>query len=376
MTSRLRIDPLFDAFFGDRLRQVFLYITDDCNACCEYCLYKTTLARRDIPLSVAKNLLGVFRKRGAEKVTLIGGEPTLYGQGGAHERLVSLLSRAKELGYVRTRMDTNGKCLSRVASRKLLRVLDDVAVSLDSHVPHVNDSLRGEGAFGAAVSAIRLAAERGFSVSVTACIHEPNVDSIDDFIAFCADLGVREVNLHPLFLMGVKRDSFTGDSHITPERWMSEYRRIAARREASDYSIHVRAPQRFVDSQTYARTPEAYDYCPVRMGERILVHPDGTMRICALTIGTRTRLAEYTTDGIQMLSPHDPLSEINPGRTHRHPCMSQIRDFGALAPLCISFKPGQTEYVWNSEGYDSAEFISVGAPVSSDRSTHVQHAAK
>lgn len=362
MTSEFSIDARFRDMFHGRLRQVFLYVTDECNASCEYCLYKTTLGHREIRLSVAREMLGIFRGYGAEKVTLIGGEPTLFGAPRSRSSLLDLLSFAKELGYLRTRMDTNGRCFPAVASDALKSVLDDLAVSLDSHVPQVNDALRGKGAFRSAVSAIRFAASRGYGVSVTACIHELNVAAIDEFVRFCAGLGVQEVNLHPLFLMGIERDHFTGQSHLSSSQWPVEYSRLISKRDAGEYPIHVRAPQRFVDSACYQDSPELFDYCPVRMAERILVHPDGTIRVCALTIGSRMRLAEYSRYGIALLSRQDPMSEINQDRTRLHPCMSQTRDFGNLTPLCISFKPGQSEYVWNKEDYDLKEFIPADSP--------------
>jgi len=69
------IDPRFKEYFKN-LKQVFLYITDECNLRCIHCLYKPDLAfhlkEKEIDLETALALISDFREMGASKLTIMG----------------------------------------------------------------------------------------------------------------------------------------------------------------------------------------------------------------------------------------------------------------------------------------------------------------
>jgi radical S-adenosyl methionine domain-containing protein 2 len=96
-----------------------------CNLTCTYC-YATF---RDVPstLSEAEGLavLNALAEAGTEKVTFVGGEPTLC------PHLPSLIRRAKELGLV-TMLVTNGTKLTGAYRDQLAPFLDWVSLSIDA----------------------------------------------------------------------------------------------------------------------------------------------------------------------------------------------------------------------------------------------------
>jgi hypothetical protein len=99
-----------------------------------------------------------------------------------------------------------------------------------------------------------------------------------------------------------------------------------------------------VTKSEFARTPEFYGYCPVKLGERVMVHPNGTIRICSNLICTGYGVARYHDGRIEWdnssgneLAGHD-LSRSTPC-TNR----SRHRKYGELVPLCFSFKPDQAK---------------------------------
>ncbi|MDP1990880.1 MAG: radical SAM protein [Syntrophales bacterium] len=344
-----KIDPAFEAYFKGKLKQVFLYITDRCQIHCDHCLYKTTLANREIKLCVSLNLLKIFRDYGAEKLTLIGGEPTLYGIESNNIPLFELIEKAKEYGYKYIRLDSNGQFKRQLIENDSFRKIDNLSISIDGHTASVNDTLRGEGTFKRAIKRLKNAVSSGYYTTITSCIHYGNVDYIEDMISMATDLGVKEYNMHPLFKMGIERDVFTGNAQMKPEDWVNVYEDLREKIDSQRYGIFVRLPQRFVKKSEYRKHPDRYDYCPVRMGERILVHPNGEMRICALCIGSPYSIATYDENEINFGSLQ---SEIGKERVYRKPCMSQIKDFGDIIPICISYKPHQNEYVWVLQNYD------------------------
>jgi len=354
------IDPRFEEYFKD-LKQVFLYLTDECNLGCSYCLYQPNLVyhlkENEIPQETAINLISHFKEMGASKLTIMGGEPTLYGASQDWQPLLDLVTASKDLGYEHVRIDTNGMfggSLLRKHERQF-GMLDEITFSLDSHVPEINDSLRGKGVFDKCVSNIKLAIQLGYNVDITCCVHSANIGRDTDgesllhkMILFAESLDVNRINFHPIFKMRVPRDTWIGDVDIQPEQWLHVYDEIREKVDNERYRITVRIPQRFVTKEEFDREPEYYGYCPVKLGERLLVHPNGMIRICALMIGTPYGVARFYDGRIVW-----DKTLTNETRGHRFneitPCANQRRDFGKLVPLCISFKPKQEEIIWKEK---------------------------
>ncbi len=349
---RFDYDDRFLAWFQDRVRQVFLYVTDRCGLRCEQCLYKTTLANREMDHGTAMDLLADFRAMGAEKLTFIGGEPTLYGARHGGAPLLELVDHAAALGYRYIRLDTNGQQGRHLYHSSSFQRLDNLAFSLDGPDGATNDQVRGRKTFDRCLRSITTAVELAYYTTLTCCVHRAVVDKLDDMIELARDLGVRELNFHPLFKMGIARDGFSGETDIEPRQWLTAYERLMAARPFVA-PLLIRAPRRFVATERYRESPGEYDYCPTLMGERVLIHPDGTLRICALCIGTPLGIGRYSG---RVVTYTGDDGELGTSRLRRRPCMSQSRDFGDLTPLCISYKPHQNEYVWTTDQVDQRLF--------------------
>lgn len=353
------IDQKFIEYFRN-IKQVFLYLTDECNLRCTYCLYKPNLAfqlkEKEISLENAQALISDFRDLGASKLTIMGGEPTRYGTSQKWEPLLRLINTAKDLGYEYVRIDTNGTFDSKLLFRTEFQKLDEITFSLDGHTPKINDSIRGVSTFDKSVRNIKMAIQLGYNVDITCCVHKGNIGKTEDgdllldkMILFVESLGVNKVNFHPIFKMGVPRDVWTGNNDIQPEEWLQVYKEIRKNVEKGRYKkIKARIPQRFITKEEFYKDPEYYGYCPVKMGERVLVHPNGIIRICALMIGTPYGVARFYNNKIIW-----DESSTNETRNHKlneaTPCTNQRRNFGNLVPLCISFKSKQEEIVWQEK---------------------------
>lgn len=354
-----KIDGKFVEHFRN-LEQVFLYITDECNLSCAYCLYKPDLTfhlkDKEIELRTALALLSAFKKLGASKLTIMGGEPTLYGHSQGHEPLLTLICEAKKMGWEYVRVDTNGVFESSLLEKEDFRKLDEITFSLDGHTHEINDLLRGKGVFAKCLSNINKAVNLGYNVDITACVHRGNMGAegdgkllLDSLIHFVASLLVRRINFHPIFKMGVPRDTWIGENDISPEEWKNVHQHLLKNIDSKSYSIPVRIPERFVSQEEFERNPDYYGYCPAKMGERVLVFPNGMIRICALMIGTPYGVARFYDDKIIW-----DRSTTNELRNHKlnqpTPCTNMRRNFGDLfLPLCISFKAKQEEFVWKEK---------------------------
>ena len=130
-----KMDQKFQDFFQDNLKQVFLYLIDDCNLRCVKCLYKLYICfqveKKEIAFEDAVKLISDFRELGAVKLTLMGGEPTLYGKKDGNKQLLELIKKSKELGYEYVRIDTNGQFDSELLEKPEFKMLDEVTFSID-----------------------------------------------------------------------------------------------------------------------------------------------------------------------------------------------------------------------------------------------------
>src|SRR5207249_10958547 len=105
--------------------------------------------------------------------------------------------------------------------------------------------------------------------------------------------GVDIINFHDLFKVGVPMDTWTGDLAPTPKEWVEVYPEIKEKMDRGEYRIHVRLPQCFITKTEFAKNPNYYGYCPVKLGERVMVHPNGTIRICSNLICTAFGAAKW-----------------------------------------------------------------------------------
>ncbi|RYD75893.1 MAG: radical SAM protein, partial [Verrucomicrobiaceae bacterium] len=345
------------------LQQVFLYITDQCNLECEQCIYKPHVAFdsfRHVPEETVRKLLATFYNLGARKLTLLGGEPTLYGFRENHDPLIRTIAYAKALGYDYVRIDTNGQFSPDLIARLVSSGLDEFAFSIDDCDPKINDKIRGANTFKRSVANLERCVAVGARATITCCIHRglcalnsDGLPRLHDMIEFGRLLGAHTVNFHDLFKVGVPMDTWTGRLDPTPQEYLPVYDTIRAKIDGREYgSVHVRLPQCFVSKQEFASNPAYYGYCPVKLGERVMVHADGIIRICSNLICTSWGTASFDESRVTWNSgPSNETFAHN--MEEMTPCTNRSkRSYGELVPLCFSFKPDQEEASWKNLRWD------------------------
>jgi MoaA/NifB/PqqE/SkfB family radical SAM enzyme len=308
-------------------------------------------------LKTALALISDFREMGACKLTIEGGEPTLYGASQNHLPLLTLINEAKKLGYEYVRISTNGTFDSNLLSETSFKRLSEITFSLEGFTPELNDELRGKGTFDLCVSNIKKAVEMGYLVNITCCLHKrllqrdnSGVLLLDLMIQFAESLGVKRINFHDLFKTGVPMDAWTGGFNPPIIEWPSIYEEIHGNIENGNYRIQVRLPQCFISREEFERNPQYYGYCPTKLGERVLIHPNGIIRICSNMIGTPYGVARFFEGKIVW-----DRSSTNELRDHKlnvlTPCTNRSKGIRCadLVPLCFSFKPKQSEIIWKKE---------------------------
>lgn len=258
-----KVDKRLKDYFGNNLRQVFMYLIDSCNLNCVQCLYKLDMSfqveKKEIDFEDAVKLISDFREMGAVKLTLMGGEPTLY------KKLPELIKKAKELGYEYVRIDTNGMFNPELLEKEEIKMLDEITFSLDGPNKEINDTIRGKNSFDRSISNLKRAKELGYNINITTCISKELINRdndgnlyLDRMIKFAEELGIGRINFHNLFKTGVPRDHFSGNIDISINDWFNVLEEIEEKVENKEYKIPVRIPISFTTKKEFEKNPEFY----------------------------------------------------------------------------------------------------------------------
>ena len=349
------IDQKTKDYFSN-VQQVFLYLSDKCNLLCEQCLYKPNVIRgKAIEKETAKALLQIFRGLGAFKLSILGGEISLYDCENCYRNLIELLCYAHSIGYEYIRIDTNGQYEPFFCNPEIYTWIDEVSFSIDGYDAATNDYLRGNDKFNIAVSNLhRLQTiANGTKINITACVTKQNtevaggiVPFIENMIQFSAEHQIDQLNFHGVFKMGVPMDTWTGNSHLDPVEWYHAVSTIRKNVAAKKYPISVRFPVHIVTKKEFQQSPQYYGFCPCKLGERALIHPDGIIRVCSSLLSTPYGVAHYNAERICW---NEFNNELQDHKMHEYtPCTNQRGLYtGDYCPVCFSLKPYQDEVVWN-----------------------------
>jgi len=184
-----------------REKNLELNLGKACNNRCIFCLDGNAPAssRRWLPVARAREEMRVARARGVASIGLLGGEPT------AHPKIVELAAEARELGFTRVALATNGLKLADAAFARELALagVTRVGVSIHGHRAAVEDHLSGrKGNFARKLRAIEnlLALRAGgllpHNVSLNAVITRAGFRHMGAFAAFFARRGIGDVRFN------------------------------------------------------------------------------------------------------------------------------------------------------------------------------------
>ncbi|HWB80415.1 MAG TPA: radical SAM protein [Nannocystaceae bacterium] len=168
-------------------------LTFDCNDRCVFCLDADTHDGRIRSRDEVKAQILDGRRKGAERLILSGGEPTI------HPDFVDFVRLGRMAGYAKVQTVTNGRMF---AYREFLRRaidagLGEITFSLHGPDAKIHDALVGvKGAFDEEVAGLQHALDDGRPiVNIDVCVNRANVKHLGEMLRRFIAMGVREFDL-------------------------------------------------------------------------------------------------------------------------------------------------------------------------------------
>lgn len=165
----------------------------DCNNACLFCLDSlahdgTMRSNLDIKVQILEG-----RKKGAERLILSGGEPTM------HPNFLDFVKLGRRAGYPKIQTVTNGRMFAypEFLQQAADNGLDEVTFSLHGHTAKLHDGLVATpGAFAQETAGLKAALASGrFIVNIDIVINKRNVRHLPEMLETFIGWGVKEFDL-------------------------------------------------------------------------------------------------------------------------------------------------------------------------------------
>jgi len=196
------------------LHTLIFHVTMMCNLQCRHCWQRANLEDRHntederrgiISPADFTRVLNESKDLGLGYVKFTGGEPFL------HPYIMEYLDIAdrEKLSVV---IETNGTLLDEDIIKKLKTINHlFISVSLDGATAKVHDRFRGvEGIFDQTLATLEILNRFAIPVQIIMCLHQENVQELDDMVRLAAELGAQSVKINPVQPIGRGQDFTQG----------------------------------------------------------------------------------------------------------------------------------------------------------------------
>ncbi|WP_424358782.1 SynChlorMet cassette radical SAM/SPASM protein ScmF [Methanocella sp. MCL-LM] len=178
------------------LRQIYFYLTSDCNLRCRHCwispdFQSATTSSAYLPVDLFKKIVSDAKGLGLTDVKLTGGEPLL------HPQILDILEFIRSQG-LSVNIETNGVlCTPEIARAIASCKAYHVAVSLDGVNAETHEWVRGvDGCFDDAVQGIKNLVEAGVRPQIIMTLMRRNQDQAEAMIDLAASLKASTVKFN------------------------------------------------------------------------------------------------------------------------------------------------------------------------------------
>lgn len=195
------------------LTTLYIYLTSGCNCACRHCYFVPSDTTKGAPGKVLdpdclRHAITQALPLGLRRLKWTGGEPTL------HPAFKDLLQIQEDFG-LKASLETNGLLLNECLVACMVKAgVDRVSVSVDGAHPATHDRIRGvTGGFYRTIQGLRFLTGAGYRPEMILTLQRDNIDEIDEYLAFAADLGAGAVKFN--ILQPSLRDAVLSEQGIT-----------------------------------------------------------------------------------------------------------------------------------------------------------------
>lgn len=189
-------------------KRQWVRLTRACNNHCLFCLDSGAQTGRVVPLEEVQRKIREGREKGATRLILSGGEPTI------HPDYLDLIRYGVETGYTWVQTVTNGRMFRyrRFAETAAANGLREATFSMHGHTADLYDRLVDrQGAFVEALAGLRRLQDLGLIISVDIVLNGINLPYLREIMEFYIDLGVMEFDLLHMIPFGRGFDEYRGE---------------------------------------------------------------------------------------------------------------------------------------------------------------------
>jgi MoaA/NifB/PqqE/SkfB family radical SAM enzyme len=267
---------------------VAFHVTDRCQLNCQHCLRDPGARPQDIDVDVVVKVLDEARAlRGAHKMSMTGGEPTL------HPRFLELVDAAVDRGYS-WQMVSNGRrfveLLAQLQARpQRLTGIRTVFFSIDGKDEATHDHVRGAGSFGDVMDAVAACVACDVPFVLQLVVHKKNVQQLDEMALLAARLGASRLSLAMLQPTGTFLDEQLA---LTPQDWRRAQEKI------DDLAELLRMP--VVRPEGWSHHGQPVPVCGAWRQDVLHVDLEGHLTVCCQLAGQPTDVGRPTDVGLHL----------------------------------------------------------------------------
>ncbi|MFV8753193.1 radical SAM protein [Nannocystaceae bacterium ST9] len=199
-----KVQPQAQALTGDPTKNVekeeaahekrnWVRLTFDCNDRCVFCLDAHTHDGTNRDREAIKQQILDGRRKGADRLILSGGEPTI------HPNYVDFIKLGRMAGYRKIQTVTNGRLFAYgdFLTRCIDAGLNEITFSIHGVNARIHDALVGtKGAFDQEVVGLQNALDDGrVIINIDVCVNRGNVKTLPDLLEKFTGMGVKEYDL-------------------------------------------------------------------------------------------------------------------------------------------------------------------------------------
>ena len=202
---------------------LYVEITDKCNLSCSYCCRECSPKKGHyLDVKVIDELLNGALRLGAKTIAVSGGEPLL------HPELNEIVSLTHNYGCANTIL-TNGVLLPKI-TKEVVRLFDNIQISLDSGIQQTNDLTRGKGSYKGILNGITHIISEGYKpemIALKMTLTSQNYREIEYIFKLAENLGIKTVGFSFLFEEGrAKGDNESLLSDVQKEQVLTNIQEI------------------------------------------------------------------------------------------------------------------------------------------------------